>query len=135
MPQTDQMRSQIHPPSSVPVSSCGPEFDVQGSDAQLLAPLGHILGSQHGCIWRGLISVSLHLHPTSHSADGFLARKIGNMDKGVIEGCKDVADTKHILSLSHLRSQADDLLFLLFRAMGTLEVSLRGGPEATVPPR
>ena len=36
------------------------------------------------------------------------------MDKGVIEGCKDVADTKHILSLSHLRSQADDLLFLLF---------------------
>lgn len=87
---------------------------MQGSDAQLLAPLGHILGSQHGCIWRGLISVSLHLHPTSHSADGFLARKIGNMDKGVIEGCKDVADTKHILSLSHLRSQADDLLFLLF---------------------
>ena len=76
MPQTDQMRSQIHPPSSVPVSSCGPEFDVQGSDAQLLAPLGHILGSQHGCIRRGLISVSLHLRPASHSADGFLDRSV-----------------------------------------------------------
>lgn len=23
---------------------------MQGSDAQFLAPLGHILGSQHGCI-------------------------------------------------------------------------------------
>ena len=42
-------------------SSCGPEFDVEGSDAQLLASLGYILGSQHGSIWRGLISVSLHL--------------------------------------------------------------------------
>ena len=44
-----------------PISSCGPEFDVEGSDAQLLASLGYILGSQHGSIWRGLISVSLHL--------------------------------------------------------------------------
>lgn len=87
---------------------------MQSSDAQFLAPLGHILGSQHGCIRRGLISVSLHLHSTSYSADGFLARKIGNMDKGIIEGCKDVADTKYILSFSHLRSKADDLFFLLF---------------------
>lgn len=87
---------------------------MQGSDAQFLAPLGHILGSQHGCIWRGLLSVSLHLHSTSYMADGFLAREIGNMDKGIIEGCKNVADTKYILSFSHLTSKADDLFFFSF---------------------
>lgn len=30
------------------ISSCGPEFGVEASGAQLLAPLGYILGSQHG---------------------------------------------------------------------------------------
>lgn len=63
------------PPPSAPISSCSPEFDVEGSDAQLLAPLGYILGSQHGSIWRGLISISLHLHPTSHTADSFSENK------------------------------------------------------------
>lgn len=46
-----------------------------------------------------------------------LARQIGHMDESVIEGGKDVADTKHILSLSNLWSQADDLLFLLLLAL------------------
>lgn len=55
---------------ALPISSCGPEFDVKSGDAQLLAPLGYILGSQHGSVWRGLVSVSLYLHPTSHTADG-----------------------------------------------------------------
>ena len=46
---------------ALPISSCGPEFDVEGSDAQLLASLGYILGSQHGSVWRGLISAfTLH---------------------------------------------------------------------------
>lgn len=39
------------------------------------------------------------------------------MDESVIEGGKDVADTKHILSFSNLWSQADDLLFLLLLAL------------------
>ena len=43
-----------------------------------------------------------------------LARKIGDMHKSVVEGCKDVADTKYIFSFSHLRAEADDLFFLLF---------------------
>ena len=84
---------------------------MEGSDAQLLASLGYILGSQHGSIWRGLISVSLHLHPTSYMADGLLARKIGDVHKSVVEGCKDVARTKYIFSPS---AEADDLFFLLF---------------------
>ena len=101
------------PRSLAPISSCGPEFDVEGSDAQCLASLGYILGSQHGSIWRGLISVSLHVHPTSYTAGGFLAWKIGDMDKSVDEGCKGVAHTKYIF-FSHLRAKADDLFFLLF---------------------
>ena len=87
---------------------------MEGSDAQLLASLGYILGSQHGSIWRGLISVSFHLHPTSYTADGFLARKIGDTHKSVSERCKNVAHTKYIFSFSHLRAKADDLFFLLF---------------------
>lgn len=70
--------------------------------------------SQHGSTGRGRVSVSLHLHLTSHTADGFLARSISDMDKSVTEGCKDVVDTKHLFSFSYLRSEADDLFFLLF---------------------
>lgn len=36
------------------------------------------------------------------------------MNEGVIEGCKDVADSKDILAFGNLRSQGDDLFFLLF---------------------
>ena len=53
----------------LPVSSGGSELDVQGSDAQLLAALGDVLGGQHGSVWRRLISVCLHLHTAGHSAD------------------------------------------------------------------
>ena len=60
---------------ALPIPSCGPEFDVEGSDPELLASLGYILGSQHGSVWRGLVSVSLHLHPTSDTADGFPGNK------------------------------------------------------------
>lgn len=56
---------------NVPVATGGTQLDVQGSDAQLLAPLGNILGCQHRCVGRRLVSVSLHLHATSHTADGF----------------------------------------------------------------
>jgi hypothetical protein len=44
--------------------------------------------------------------PTSHSADGYLARRIGNMNKGITEGCKKVADAEYILSFSYLRAEA-----------------------------
>lgn len=66
-----QTQSPYNPAPALPISSRGPEFDVESSDAQLLAPLGYILGSQHGSIWRRLISVCLYLHPTSYTADGF----------------------------------------------------------------
>ena len=91
-----------------------PGVYVEGSNAQLLASVVYILGSQHGSVWRGLISVSLHLHPTSYMADGFLARKTSVMDKSAVEGCKDVAHTKYTLSFSCPRAKAGALFFLVF---------------------
>lgn len=46
-----------------------------------------------------------------------LARKISHMDKSVIEGSEDMANAKHVFSFSNLRSQADDLFFLLLLAL------------------
>ncbi len=54
-----------------PVSTSGPQLDVQSGDPQLLAPLSHILSCQHSSIRRGLVSVGLHLHPTGNTADCF----------------------------------------------------------------
>lgn len=51
------------------------------------------------------------------SAQYSLAREIGHMDKSVVERSKDVADAEHIFSFSNLRSQADDLFFLLLLAL------------------
>lgn len=125
--------------AAVPVSSSGSQLDVQSSDSELFAALGHILSGQHGSIWRRLISVCLYLHPTSHAADGFpgnrwngqqtgnhhipvngpcwcfhlLAGQVSDMDEGVVERSKDVTHAKHVLSFGHLRTQADHLLLLL----------------------
>lgn len=77
-----------------------PRIDTQGSNAQFLASLSFTLSRQHGCIWRGLIYDSFYLHSISYLVDGFFARKIGNMDKGIIEGSKD-----YILSFSSVRSK------------------------------
>lgn len=43
-----------------------------------------------------------------------LAGEVSDMHKGVVEGCENVADSKNILAFGNLRSQTDDLLFLLF---------------------
>lgn len=43
-----------------------------------------------------------------------LPGEVGNMDEGVVEGGEDVANSKHIFSFGHLRTQTDDLLLLLF---------------------
>jgi hypothetical protein len=55
-------------------------------------------------------------------ADRFLARKISDVDKGIIEGCEEVADTKYILSFSHLWSKPNDLFFLLFLPLAKCHV-------------
>lgn len=45
-----------------------------------------------------------------------LPGEVGDVDEGVVEGGEDVADAEHVLSLSHLRAQADHLLLLLLLA-------------------
>ena len=66
--------------------------------------------------WQHMARIHLcqPFNSTSYTTDGFLARKISDMDKSVTEACKGVAHTKYIFSFSHLRAKADDLLFLLF---------------------
>jgi len=44
---------------------------VEGVDAELLAAGSDVLGSQHGSVGRGLVTVSLDLHTTGDTADGF----------------------------------------------------------------
>lgn len=63
-----------------------------------LWPLGYIPGSQHSSIWRWFISASLHLHPTSYTGDGFLARRVSDMDRRVTEGCTQICNTTYMLS-------------------------------------
>ena len=53
-----------------------PDLDVEGSDAELLAAGSDVLGSQHGGVWRGLVTVGLDLHTTGDTADGFAATGI-----------------------------------------------------------
>ena len=45
-----------------------------------------------------------------------LSRQVSDVDKGVVEGGKDVTNSKDILSLGHLGTKADHLLFLLLLA-------------------
>ena len=65
----------IPPRSFSPGSPCGPQLDVQRSDASLLALHGHILGSQHGSIGGSLVSISLHLHAPCHTSYCLPARE------------------------------------------------------------
>ena len=61
------------------------QTNMDGVDANLLATSGAVLGSKHGCVGRRLVTVSFHLHTASHTDDGFLASKIGDMHKGIVE--------------------------------------------------
>ena len=57
-------------------TTSGTDLDVQGGDAELLAAGGDVLGSQHGGVRRGLVTVSLDLHTAGNSGDGFAATGI-----------------------------------------------------------
>lgn len=57
-------------------TTSGTDLDVQGSDAELLAAGGDVLGSQHGGVGGGLVTVGLDLHATGDTADGFAATGI-----------------------------------------------------------
>lgn len=71
---------------------------MQSVDAQLLATSSNILGSQHGGVGRGLVTVSLDLHTTGDTADGFTAGQIGNVNEGVVERGEDTGNAKDELA-------------------------------------
>lgn len=65
------------------------DADVNSGDANLLAARGTVLRSKHGSVRRGLVTVSLDLHTAGNADDRFLAREIGHMDEGIVEGSVD----------------------------------------------
>jgi len=57
-------------------TTSGSDLNVEGSDAELLAAGSDVLGSQHGSVGGGLVTIGLDLHTTGDSADGFTATGI-----------------------------------------------------------
>ena len=51
-------------------TTSGADLDVQSVDAELLATGGDVLGSQHGGVGGGLVTVGLDLHATGDTGDG-----------------------------------------------------------------
>jgi hypothetical protein len=103
-------------------TSSSTNLDVKSADSQLLASCGDILSSQHGGIRRTFISISLDFHSaciskpflnddTCDSDDGFFARQICDMDKGIVEGSEYVGNTKHEFTFSNLRTESGHLFF------------------------
>lgn len=58
-----------------------------------------VLGRQHGSVRRGLVTVSLDLHATGDTGDGFAAGQIGDVDEGVVEGSEDTGNAENKLAL------------------------------------
>ena len=98
---------------------------MEGGDANLLALDGNILGSQHSGVGGGLITISLDLHTSGNTGDGFTASQIGNVDEGIVERGEDVGNTENLLITTDLGTEGDvflnlggglDLLGLLSRS-------------------
>jgi len=53
------------------LTSGSADLDVKGSDAELLAAEGNVLGSQHGGVRRGLVAIGLDLHAAGDTAESF----------------------------------------------------------------
>ena len=76
----------------------GPDLDVQGGDAELLAADSHVLGGKHSSVGGRLIPVSLHLHTSGDTDKGLTTSQISDVDEGVVEGSKDVSDGENLRS-------------------------------------
>jgi hypothetical protein len=81
-------------------TTSGTDLDVQSVDAELLAAGGDVLGSQHGSVGGGLVTVGLDLHSTGDTGDGFTAGQIGDVDEGVVEGGEDTGNAEDELACS-----------------------------------
>jgi hypothetical protein len=71
------MLSGVRGPAIVVLLTTGsPDLNVESRDTEFLAAGSHVLGSQHGGVGRGLVTIGLDLHAARHSADGFAATGI-----------------------------------------------------------
>lgn len=61
---------------SVKHTTSGTDLDVKSVDAKLLAAGSDVLGSQHGSVGGGLVTVGLDLHTTSNTGDSLTATGI-----------------------------------------------------------
>lgn len=76
------------------ITYSGTDLDVQAVDAKLLASGSDVLGSQHGSVGRGLVTISLDLHATGDTADSLAAGEIGDVDEGIVEAGEDTSNTE-----------------------------------------
>ena len=70
------------------------------------------------CIGRGLFSISLDLHATSHTAKSFAAGQISHVDKRVVKRRKNVGHGEVLLALQDLAAQGGHLLNRLLHLSG-----------------
>jgi len=101
---------------------------VKSVDAKLLAAGSDVLGSQHGSVGGGLVTIGLDLHTTSNTGDGLTATgitqvsliepyntaifsskfhvpyswadepQIGDVDEGIVEGGEDTGNAEDQLA-------------------------------------
>merc|ERR1712232_168020 len=101
------------------------DLNVQGSDTELLAASGNILGCKHRGIWGRLITISLHLHASCHTNQGLTTSEIGNVDEGVVVRSVDVSHTEHFLARLQLLGE-NVKLDLTLHLFGSLFISFFG---------
>jgi hypothetical protein len=85
---------------------------VEGSDANLLALDGNILGGQHGGVGGSLITIGLDLHASGDTGDGLTTGQIGDVDEGIVEGGEDVGNAENLLITTDLGTEGDVFLNL-----------------------
>jgi hypothetical protein len=83
------------------------ELDVESVDTEFLTLGGNLLSGQHGSIRRRFITISLDLHTTSDTRDGFTTGKIGDVNKGIVERSKDVGNTENEFTFTNLGAKSD----------------------------
>ena len=96
------------------------QLDVQRGDAELLDARGDVLGREHGRVGARLVAVGLDLHAARHAAERLLAREVGDVDKGVVEGREDVGDADGAPLAGAVGEGLD-------RGLGLLDLDLLGG--------
>lgn len=108
---------------------------MEGSDAELLAADGDVLGSQHGGVGGGLVTVGLDLHATGNTGDGLTAAGITQVSLCTIfffQICQiagssfEFADPRRVLVQTYERS-------VTWTKVSLKEAKIRATPKTSSP--